>query len=138
MSTIRTLIHGDDLGNVPRLAVISFLAAAGLVLASGIVGLWLPPAVAVGELAVVGTFVLTPATAGVVSGWRRLGVGSAIVVGFAPPVAAMAVIPLGVGTLGGGDLTTLAFAVMMTVPSLLAAGAGFGVGTVVRLVDPTE
>ena len=138
MSTIRTLIYGDDLWHVPRLASITFLAAAGLLLASGIVGLWLPPAVAVGELAVVGTFVLTPAAAGVVSGWRRLGVGSVIAAGLAPPVAAMAVIPLGVGTLGGGDLTTLAFAVMMAVPILVASGAGFGVGTVVRLIGSRE
>ena len=136
VSTLRTLLYGDDSRRIPRLFVTTFLAAAGLLIASGIVGRWLPATV--GELAVIGVFVLTPAAVGVVSGWYRFGAVSAIAGGIAPPAAAMAVIPLGIGTLGGGDLTTLAFAVMMAVPSLVAAGAGFGVGTVIRVVDPTE
>ena len=136
VSTLRTLLYVDDPRYVIRVFLVSFLAAVLLLLGSGLVGLWLPAAV--GELAVIGVFVLTPAAAGVLSGWRRLGAASAIAGGLAPPVAALAVIPLGVGTLGGGDLTTLAFAVMMGVPSLTAAGAGFGVGTVVRVVAPTE
>ena len=74
-------------------------------------------------------FGLLPGLAGGICGWYRLGFPAAAGSGVAPGVAFYLVVVVGVtlniGSFGAGDSPLVPFALRLTIPSFVAAVAGF-------------
>lgn len=135
MTTIRQYLGGEH----PQRAVVAVVVvgstAAVILVPFGLFERDVSGVVGRSAFAIV--FGILPGLAGGLCGWYRLGVPAVVGSGVAPSVVFYLLVAVGaalnVGSFGGGDSPLGPFALLLTLPSLLMATAGFTLAVTVAL-----